>query len=96
MSYKINYIKSVYLFNDEFTNFLDTQIGLDAIALLTSLNYEVKLVNHAESGRAFLSKGLLKQAKDVANKNVKSFKNIIFVKILLIISLKTNVNVNNG
>ncbi|MFH6769161.1 FAD-linked oxidase C-terminal domain-containing protein [Gaetbulibacter aquiaggeris] len=74
---KINYIKSVYLFNDEFTNFLDTQIGLDAIALLTKLNYEVKLVDHAESGRAFLSKGLLKQAKDVANINVNSFKNII-------------------
>ena len=74
---KINYIKSVYLYNDEFTNFLDTQIGLDAIALLTSLNYEVKLVNHAESGRAFLSKGLLKQAKDLANKNVNSFKNKI-------------------
>ncbi len=74
---KINYIKSVYLFNDEFTNFLDTQIGLDAITLLTALNYEVKLVNHAESGRAFLSKGLLKQAKDLANKNVNSFKSII-------------------
>ena len=74
---KKNYIKSVYLFNDEFTNFLDTQIGLDAIALLTTLNYDVKLVNHSESGRAFLSKGLLKQAKDLANKNVDSFKNII-------------------
>lgn len=74
---KINYIKSVYLFNDEFTNFLDTQIGLDAIALLTKLNYEVKFIDHSESGRAFLSKGLLKQAKDVANKNVNSFKNII-------------------
>ena len=74
---KIHYIKSVYLYNDEFTNFLDTQIGLDAIALLTSLNYEVKLVNHAESGRAFLSKGLLKQAKNLANRNVNTFKNII-------------------
>jgi len=74
---KKNFIKSVYLFNDEFTNFLDTQIGLDAIALLTTLNYDVKLVNHSESGRAFLSKGLLKQAKDLANKNVDSFKNII-------------------
>ena len=74
---KINYIKSVYLFNDEFTNYLDTQIGLDTIALLTKLNYEVKLVDHSESGRAFLSKGLLKQAKDVANKNVNSFKNLV-------------------
>jgi len=68
---------SVILFNDEFTNYLDTQIGVDAIALLTALNYEVKLIDHAESGRSFLSKGLLEQAKDVANKNVSIFKDLI-------------------
>ena len=65
------------MFNDEFTNYLDTQIGVDAIALLTALNYEVKLIDHAESGRSFLSKGLLEQAKDVANKNVSIFKDLI-------------------
>ncbi|WP_034045207.1 hypothetical protein [Wocania ichthyoenteri] len=49
---------------------------MDAIQLLKALNYyEVKLINHAESGRSFLSKGLLKQAKDFANKNVEIFKN---------------------
>ena len=68
---------SVILFNDEFTNYLDTQIGVDAIALLTALNYEVKLIDNAESGRSFLSKGLLEQAKDVANKNVSLFKDMI-------------------
>ena len=68
---------SVILFNDEFTNYLDTQIGVDAIALLTALNYEVKLIDNAESGRSFLSKGLLEQAKDVANKNVSLFKDLI-------------------
>ena len=68
---------SVILFNDEFTNYLDTQIGVDAIALLTALNYEVKLIDHVESGRSFLSKGLLEQAKDLANKNVSIFKDLI-------------------
>ena len=68
---------SVILFNDEFTNYLDTQIGVDAIALLTALNYEVKLIDNAESGRSFLSKGFLEQAKDVANKNVSLFKDMI-------------------
>ena len=68
---------SVILFNDEFTNYLDTQIGVDAIALLRALNYEVKLIDNAESGRSFLSKGLLEQAKDVANKNVSLFKDMI-------------------
>ncbi|MDG5491951.1 FAD-binding and (Fe-S)-binding domain-containing protein [Psychroserpens sp. SPM9] len=70
-------IKTVYLFNDEFTNYLDTHIGIDAITLLEALNYEVKLVRHSESGRSFLSKGLLLQAKSVANKNVTIFKDLI-------------------
>lgn len=70
-------IKTVYLFNDEFTNHLDTSIGLDAIHLLTSLNYKVKILNNEESGRAFLSKGLLQQAKILANKNVEIFKNLV-------------------
>lgn len=72
-----NIIKTVYLFNDEFTNHLDTQIGLDAIQLLNALNYEVKLINHSESGRAFLSKGLLEQAKNCTNHNVSIFKDLI-------------------
>ncbi len=67
--------KTIYFFNDEFTNHLDASIGLDAIQLLTALNYEVKLVDNAESGRSFLSKGLLEQAKELANKNVSIFKN---------------------
>lgn len=70
-------IKTVYLFNDEFTNYLDTPIGVDAIELLTALNYEVKMVEHAESGRSFLSKGLLERAKTVANKNIAVFKDLV-------------------
>ncbi|MDO7171264.1 FAD-binding and (Fe-S)-binding domain-containing protein [Mariniflexile sp. AS56] len=71
------YIKTIYLFNDEFSNYLDTAIGIDAIQLLTALNYEVKMVEHAESGRSFISKGLLEQAKDLANKNVRIFKDLV-------------------
>ncbi|WP_204345220.1 FAD-binding and (Fe-S)-binding domain-containing protein [Psychroserpens algicola] len=70
-------IKVIYLFNDEFTNYLDTSIGVDAITLLEALNYEVKLVQHFESGRSFLSKGLLLQAKSAANKNVSVFKDLV-------------------
>ncbi|HEX9825489.1 MAG TPA: FAD-binding oxidoreductase, partial [Flavobacteriaceae bacterium] len=72
-----NFIKTVYLFNDEFTNHLDTQIGVDAIELLQALNYEVRVIKHNESGRAFLSKGLLKKAKQLANQNVSTFKHLI-------------------
>ena len=74
---KNNFIKTIYFFNDEFTNYLDTSIGLDAIQLLSALNYKVEVLNNAESGRAFLSKGLLEQAKELANKNIELFKNTI-------------------
>lgn len=70
-------VKTVYFFIDEFTNHLDTEIGIDAIELLTKLNYEVKIVDHKESGRTFISKGLLKQAKILANHNIKTFSNHI-------------------
>ena len=72
-----NKIKTIYFFNDEFTNHLDTSIGIDAIQLLTALNYEVKFVKHEESGRSFLSKGLLHKAKDLANKNIAIFKDLV-------------------
>ena len=71
------FIKTVYLFNDEFTNYLDTAIGVDAITLLQALNYEVKLIKNSESGRAFLSKGLLEQAKKAANKNIEIYKDLV-------------------
>ncbi|MDO6759319.1 FAD-linked oxidase C-terminal domain-containing protein [Tamlana sp. 2_MG-2023] len=71
------YIKTVYLFVDEFTNFLESSIGVDAIALLEALNYKVQFVKHDESGRAFISKGFLDQAKQCAINNVAAFKDLI-------------------
>ncbi|WP_250436419.1 FAD-binding and (Fe-S)-binding domain-containing protein [Hanstruepera flava] len=72
-----NYIKEVYFFVDEFTNYLDTIIGQDAINLLEQLNYKVNILPNKESGRAFLSKGFLEQAKQVANENVRLYKNLL-------------------
>jgi len=69
--------KSVYFFIDEFTNYLDTSVGIDAVELLRGLGYEVQFVKHAESGRAFISKGLLVQAKKFADENISVFKNLI-------------------
>ncbi len=63
-------IKRVYFFCDEFTNYNDTEIGIKAILLLEKLGYEVIIPEHIESGRAWLSKGLLRKAKKIANKNI--------------------------
>jgi len=70
-------IQQVYLFCDEFTNYNDTPIGIKAIQLLTHLGYEVKMIAHPESGRAAISKGLLKMAQQYAIENVNLFKNKI-------------------
>ncbi len=67
----------VYLFNDEFTRYNDTDIGIKAIRLLTKLGYEVVIPNHIESARTFLSKGLVKKAKKIANHNVAKLHGII-------------------
>jgi len=67
----------VYLFNDEFTRFNDTDTGIKAIMLLTKLGYEVVLPRHHESARTYLSKGLVKKAKKIADKNIVLFKDMI-------------------
>ena len=68
---------TVYLFCDEFTNWNDTEIGIKSIQLLQALRYNVKLIEHPESGRAAISKGLLLRAKKIANSNVRIFKYLI-------------------
>lgn len=70
-------IKKVYLFCDEFTNFNEAHIGIKAVKLLEGLGYEVIIPNHMESGRAFMSKGLLKKAKVIAEKNINALKDIV-------------------
>lgn len=66
----VNKEKKIILYIDEFTDYLDTVIGKDAIDLLCGLGYEVSLY-HAESGRAFISKGFLNEAKKLAAKNIE-------------------------
>lgn len=68
---------TIYLFNDEFTNYNDTDIGIKAIQLLSRLGYKVIIPRHMESGRAYLSKGLVRRAKKIANRNIGFLKNMI-------------------
>lgn len=69
--------RKVYLFCDEFTNFNDTTIGIHTILLLEKLGYEVIIPEHEESGRAWMSKGLIRTAKKIANKNIRLLKDVI-------------------
>ena len=67
----------IYLFVDEFTNYYDANIGIDTVELLTKLGYKVNITKHEESGRGFISKGFLEEAKVKVNFNVNFFKELI-------------------
>ncbi|MBF0502445.1 MAG: FAD-binding protein [Candidatus Riflebacteria bacterium] len=69
--------RSIILFCDEFTNFQDVEIGIAAVELFTRLNYRVSLTDHCESGRTFLSKGLLFKARRIAEKNIRKLSPIV-------------------
>ena len=88
--YRKNYVapqhpvKRVYLFCDEFTNYNDAHIGIKAVQLLTALGYDVVIPVHEESGRTWLSKGLVRKAKIIANKNIELLSAVVYDKSPLI------------
>jgi FAD/FMN-containing dehydrogenase/Fe-S oxidoreductase len=67
----------VHLFVDEFTDTLDVPVGIKAIELLESLGYEVVVPRHVDSGRAQLSKGLVREARDLAARNVELLADVV-------------------
>ncbi len=74
-SYKSTNIQSnqsvrIWLYIDEFTNYIDPQSGLDTLYLLEKLGFHVEILKPIISGRTFISKGYLKKAKSLAIKNI--------------------------
>jgi len=76
--------KKVYLFADEFTNYLDAEIGKKFVLLLEALGYEVMIPAHQESARSYLSKGMLHEARKIAIHNVTELSGTVSEKIPLI------------
>ena len=76
--------RKVYLFCDEFTNYNDAHIGITAILLLEKLGYEVVIPKHEESGRTWLSKGLLRDAQKIINRNIEALSSLISASTPLI------------
>lgn len=71
------YDKKVYFYCDEFTNYNDAEIGQKAIELLDKLGYQVLFFEHPDCGRPQLSKGMLDEAKALAEKNIQAFAEVI-------------------
>ena len=45
--------------------------------MLEALGYDVLLADHGDSGRTYLSKGMVKKAKEIAIKNVQALKEVV-------------------
>lgn len=76
--------RTIYLFCDAFANYYEFDFGRDAILLLRSLGYHIVLLEHKESGRAYISLGYLEEAKKLAIHNVRTFAGKISPKSPLI------------
>jgi Fe-S oxidoreductase len=76
--------KEVVLFVDEFTNYLDSHIGIAAVSLLHKLGYKIHTIRHQESGRTYLSKGLLRKARKIANSNIAAFSRFADQEIAIV------------
>ena len=75
---KANYPNGkVFLFVDEFTNYNESELGVKTFLFLTHLGYEVLVPKHFESGRTFITKGLLRNAKKIATENIMLLKDVI-------------------
>jgi len=68
---------TVCIFADEFTNYNESDIGIKAVILLEQLGYKVLIPRHRESGRTFLSKGLIRSARKIAIKNVIMLRDVV-------------------
>jgi FAD/FMN-containing dehydrogenase/Fe-S oxidoreductase len=76
--------RKIWLFADEFTNYNDVEIGIISIKLLHKLGYCIEIPKHLESGRTFLSKGLVRKAKAIANQNVSLLNKVVHSEMPLI------------
>ena len=72
--YEKKNLGNVLLFIDEFSNYLDSEIAVDAYLLLKNLGYNVHIVDMLDSGRALISKGFLDEAKIEVDKNMVHLK----------------------
>jgi FAD/FMN-containing dehydrogenase/Fe-S oxidoreductase len=77
-------VGTLYLFCDEVVNFNDAALGIKAVQLLAYLGYDVKMLPWTDSARVHISKGLMTEAKKMAEKNVKLFYPLISEKVPLV------------
>ena len=76
--------KKIYFFLDEFTRFNDGATGIVFVKLMMALGYDVVVPRHVESGRASMSKGMLKSARKFARRNITLMEDLVNEKTPLV------------
>ncbi len=67
--------RTVAVLIDPFTNYHEPEVGKAAVKVLEALEYNVVLAPVTETGRPQLSKGMVKQAKELAHSNIPELYN---------------------
>lgn len=73
---KISTGEKVYLFVDEFSNFLDSELAIKSVLLLEELGVEVDILPLGDSSRSLISKGFLEEAKENVNTLIEKIQYI--------------------
>lgn len=69
--------KTVWLYVDPFTEYTEPQVAMSAVKVLEAGGYRVEILPIADDGRTFISKGLLRQAKNLSNENVRKMSGLL-------------------
>jgi Fe-S oxidoreductase len=77
-------LRTVNLFLDEFTRYNDGHVAAAAVQLLARLGYAVNVPKQTESGRTYLSKGFVREARKRAIKNVTYLRDVVSAEAPLI------------
>ena len=73
----------VALYVDEFSQYMDVELTKSTIRTFHRLGYDLELV-FGESGRAFISKGFLKQAKSAATRMTQNLVSLLEQKVAIV------------
>lgn len=69
--------KSLWLYVDPFTDFTEPHLAIEATRVFEHLGWEVELFPIEDDGRTLISKGLLRQAKQLSDQNMARVQELL-------------------
>jgi Fe-S oxidoreductase len=69
--------QTVWLYVDPFTEYTEPEIAIGAVRVLESMNIGVEVFGIADDGRTYLSKGLVRDARDLMSSELASVREML-------------------